>query len=49
MEKDIENRLRILEEVRVSPDLTQKTLASRLGIGVGTVNRYNKQLSKKEA
>lgn len=47
MEKDIENRLRILEEVRVNPDLKQKGLASRLGLGVGTVNRYIKQLSKK--
>lgn len=46
-EKNSQKRLSILEEVEENPEIKQKTLASRLGMGVGTVNWYIKRLSNK--
>ena len=45
--KSLQKRLDILEEIEENPEIKQKNLATRLGIGVGTVNWYIKRLSKK--
>jgi DNA-binding MarR family transcriptional regulator len=39
--------LRILEQLETNPDLTQASLAARLGVAVGTVNWYLKRLVAK--
>lgn len=46
-EGDVTKKLNILEEIEENPEIKQKNLATRLGIGVGTVNWYIKRLSKK--
>jgi DNA-binding MarR family transcriptional regulator len=41
------HELRILEQLESNPDLTQASLAARLGVAVGTVNWYLKRLVAK--
>jgi len=41
------HELRILEQLESDPDLTQASLAARLGVAVGTVNWYLKRLIAK--
>jgi DNA-binding MarR family transcriptional regulator len=41
------HELRILEQLETNPDLTQASLAARLGVAVGTVNWYLKRLVAK--
>jgi DNA-binding MarR family transcriptional regulator len=41
------HELRILEQLETDPDLTQASLAARLGVAVGTVNWYLKRLVAK--
>lgn len=42
------HKLGILKQLEKEPVIRQVDLASRLGLGVGTVNSYLKQLSKKD-
>jgi DNA-binding MarR family transcriptional regulator len=42
-----EHELHILEEIERNPDTTQATLASQLGVAVGSVNWYVKRLINK--
>jgi DNA-binding MarR family transcriptional regulator len=42
-----EHQLRILEVLEQQPDTTQASLATQLGVAVGTVNWYLKRLIKK--
>lgn len=46
-EGSVEKKLNILQEIEENPEIEQKNLATRLGIGVGTVNWYIKRFSKK--
>ena len=48
-EKDNKNRTRmeILEKVNQNPEIKQKDLANKLGVGVGTVNWHIKRLANK--
>jgi DNA-binding MarR family transcriptional regulator len=41
------HELRILEQLESNPDLTQASLAARLGVAVGTINWYLKRLVAK--
>jgi DNA-binding MarR family transcriptional regulator len=41
------HELRILEQLETNPDLSQASLAARLGVAVGTVNWYLKRLIAK--
>lgn len=43
----VQKQLGILKEIEQNPEIKQKNIASRLGIGIGTVNWYIKRLSKK--
>jgi DNA-binding MarR family transcriptional regulator len=43
----VEQDLRILEQVEQNPDITQADLAARLGVAVGSVNWYLKRLINK--
>lgn len=47
MDAQIEQDLRILEEIELNPDLTQADLAARLGVAVGSVNWYIKRMINK--
>ena len=42
-----EHELRILEEIERNPETTQASLATQLGVAVGSVNWYVKRLIKK--
>ena len=44
---EMEQELRILEEIERNPDITQASLAVRLGVAVGSVNWYLKRLIHK--
>ena len=43
----VEHELRILEALEGNPDTTQASLASQLGVAVGSVNWYLKRLVRK--
>jgi DNA-binding MarR family transcriptional regulator len=47
MNSQIEQDLRILEQIEQNPDITQADLAARLGVAVGSVNWYLKRLVNK--
>jgi DNA-binding MarR family transcriptional regulator len=47
MESQIEQDLRILEEIEHNPDITQADLASQLGLAVGSINWYIKRMINK--
>ncbi len=44
---DTDRELVLLEEIEQDPDITQASLASQLGVAVGTVNWYLKRLISK--
>jgi len=47
MNSQVEQDLRILEQIERDPDVTQADLAGRLGVAVGSVNWYLKRLINK--
>jgi len=47
MNSQVEQDLRILEQIEQDPDITQADLAARLGVAVGSVNWYLKRLTHK--
>ncbi len=47
LELNDEISLRILEHINENPSITQRSLASKLGIALGLTNTYIKRLSKK--
>ena len=47
MNSQVEQDLRILEQIEQDPDITQADLAARLGVAVGSVNWYLKRLVNK--
>jgi DNA-binding MarR family transcriptional regulator len=47
MNSQVEQDLRILEQIEQDPDITQADLAARLGVAVGSVNWYLKRLINK--
>ena len=47
MNSQVEQDLRILEQIERNPDVTQADLAGRLGVAVGSVNWYLKRLINK--
>ncbi len=47
MNSQVEQDLRILEQIEQDPDVTQADLAGRLGVAVGSVNWYLKRLINK--
>jgi DNA-binding MarR family transcriptional regulator len=47
MDPQLEQDLRILEEIERNPDITQADLAARMNVAVGSVNWYLKRLINK--
>lgn len=46
-EKNIDKSIYILQELECNPDISQKSLADKIGISVGLINIFIKRLTKK--